>query len=242
MPEYIKTTWEKLGLEAWNDDLGWMVITDLDDDRDWYRLPHSPQAGHTLSIARLRYVERDGLDEALSLLLRVYPAIIPASHREGAGLDTAVARELLKELGTVLGKHYGDAGIQGGPVCAGLDVPRLPANIAAYSYNTHTENNQREHAAALRDIQWLNELTSLTKENNELRVELIGLLTDLIQLTSCQYAVGDYVGWWDTRHRPSARAAGERLVELGAWERHPQGQWYRPKREGRLMDRKKRTK
>ncbi len=131
MTKRTETTWKKLGLEGWHsEDDHWYPVSAVTSisGEGWIYIDRGGYQPEPLSITRLRYVkpEPDGLDEALSLLLRVYPAIILASHREGAGLDTAVARELLKELGTVLGKHYGDAGIQGGPVCAGLDVPRLP--------------------------------------------------------------------------------------------------------------------
>jgi len=44
---------------------------------------------------------------------------------------------------------------------------------------------------------------------------------------------GDLAGWWDTCALSTARDLGNRLVQLGTWERHPDGsgrrQFYRPR-------------
>lgn len=52
-------------------------------------------------------------------------------------------------------------------------------------------------------------------------------------------------GWWDSCARSTARNLGDRLVELGKWERHPDGwgrRWfYRPINEGKAVKAKEPT-
>lgn len=61
-------------------------------------------------------------------------------------------------------------------------------------------------------------------------------LAELLEDAFCQLAHkekrGDRQGWWDTCAITTAKIQGDRLVELGLWEKHPTGYgrrwWYRP--------------
>ena len=64
------------------------------------------------------------------------------------------------------------------------------------------------------------------------RVELIQSLEDTVNSAGHLETTGVYAGWHDTMALSTVRDAGDRLVELGVWERHPDEKgrraWYRP--------------
>ena len=86
--------------------------------------------------------------------------------------------------------------------------------------------------------------TELFDEIEALRAELAEYLEEAF----CQMAAftkGDdteHGGWWDTCAISTTRDIGDRLGEMGLYERHPDGsgrrQWYRPLRETPLLDEK----
>ena len=69
------------------------------------------------------------------------------------------------------------------------------------------------------------------------RAELVKYLGEAFRAAGAYYVEsGDKAGWWDSGAHGTVRDFGDRLVELGLWERHPDGygrRWfYRPlKRE-----------
>lgn len=89
------------------------------------------------------------------------------------------------------------------------------------------------------------EIEAGEKRIAELTSELIQSLADVV--TQCGYYVPQsekYGGWYDTQALKYVMEAGDRLVELGVWEKHPEGtgrRWfYRPLRAaGRLEEKDK---
>lgn len=75
----------------------------------------------------------------------------------------------------------------------------------------------------------------LLVEVERLRAELTEFLEDGFQQMAAKINEGDHAGWWDTCALTTCMEFGDRLVELGGWERHPDGygrRWfYRPKAE-----------
>lgn len=71
----------------------------------------------------------------------------------------------------------------------------------------------------------------------ELREKLIDALEDIAAGQGMYIKEGDKAGWYDTMALSHVRDAGDELVEMGLWERHPDGygrRWfYRPKEAGR---------
>jgi len=65
-----------------------------------------------------------------------------------------------------------------------------------------------------------------------LKSELVELLEECINEIGCR-GKDDRVGWTFSMGRRTVCDAGDRLVEMGLWERHPRGvgktQWYRRK-------------
>jgi hypothetical protein len=71
------------------------------------------------------------------------------------------------------------------------------------------------------------------KEITRLRDELLEYVEDAFQQLAHRCPEGDPMfGWWDSMSMSTTRALGDKLVELGAWERDPDGvgrRWfYRP--------------
>ena len=68
----------------------------------------------------------------------------------------------------------------------------------------------------------------------ELEAELVDYLDEAMRLSAhCVTTTGDpWRGWWDSMALSAVCSLGDRLVDLGAWERHPRGagrRWfYRP--------------
>lgn len=66
--------------------------------------------------------------------------------------------------------------------------------------------------------------------------ELAELLDEAFRGQAYLIKEGDMMGWWDSQALSSVQYWGDRLVELGTWERHPKGfgrRWfYRPKQVG----------
>lgn len=75
-----------------------------------------------------------------------------------------------------------------------------------------------------------------TNEVGQLRRELAELLEEAFREIATEIPDGPMAGWWDSNARSTACAYGDRLVELGLWERHPDGygrrQFYRPLQSG----------
>jgi len=65
-----------------------------------------------------------------------------------------------------------------------------------------------------------------------LQDELAELLDTAFRNSACYIKDGHWAGWWDTEAMTDNVVLGDRLVELGLWERHPDGvgrRWfYRP--------------
>lgn len=72
---------------------------------------------------------------------------------------------------------------------------------------------------------------------DNLRAELIGAYEGCVQSSGLYQLYGAYKGWWSSLGSPFACWAGDRLVEIGAWEAHPENEptnwqrWYRRKVE-----------
>lgn len=71
------------------------------------------------------------------------------------------------------------------------------------------------------------------EEIGSLKAELAGWLDIAFRLRAYEVRRGARAGWWDTQALSQVKLLGDRLVELGKWERHPSGRgrrwWYRPK-------------
>jgi hypothetical protein len=71
-------------------------------------------------------------------------------------------------------------------------------------------------------------------EIERLREELGAQLETAMASEAYCHRDGDYAGWWDTQALRSVMEIGDKLVELGLWERHPTAghgrrQFYRPR-------------
>ena len=77
-----------------------------------------------------------------------------------------------------------------------------------------------------------NDLEWAVREIERLREELAELIDDAFRRFASEQYGGDRHGWWDTCGLTLAMMYGDRLVELGLWEKHPTGHgrrwWYRP--------------
>ena len=69
-------------------------------------------------------------------------------------------------------------------------------------------------------------------EIRRLRAELVEWLDIAMRTQGFEERIGPRRGWWYTTVSGHVKLIGDRLVELGKWERHPDGigrrQWYRP--------------
>ena len=76
------------------------------------------------------------------------------------------------------------------------------------------------------------EVKNLKAENKRLKAENVELLEDAFR----EIAIESPDGWFDSCGRSTACDYGDKLVELGLWEKRPCGvgrrQWYRPKSTG----------
>lgn len=76
------------------------------------------------------------------------------------------------------------------------------------------------------------EVAKLRAKVERLRGELLKVLNAAMREGAPYITTGDRQGWWDSEARRSICDIGDRLVELGIWERHPDGyggRWfYRP--------------
>ena len=76
------------------------------------------------------------------------------------------------------------------------------------------------------------QLATKDAENARLRENLVSALEAIVQGRGHLESTGVHAGWWDTIGLSEVCSAGDRLVELGAWERYPGGfgrRWrYRP--------------
>jgi len=76
------------------------------------------------------------------------------------------------------------------------------------------------------------DLAEAKVEIERLRVELADLLDEAFRQVAFHEKSGSREGWWDTMALTHAMDCGDRLVESGLWERHPDGYgrrwWYRP--------------
>lgn len=100
--------------------------------------------------------------------------------------------------------------------------PEMNAQIVGI---LRTGNEASQYAAA--------RIEELEAEVTRLQVEGIELIEEAFQLIACKDTAGPREGWYDSMARRDAVDYGNRLVELGLWERHPDGYgrrwWYRPK-------------
>ena len=75
-------------------------------------------------------------------------------------------------------------------------------------------------------------------EIERLRGELAEALVVIVCNQGVRETKGDRQGWWDSCCYGDVVWAAERLVEMGVWERHPEGGgrrwWYRPIRKEKL--------
>ncbi len=69
-------------------------------------------------------------------------------------------------------------------------------------------------------------------EIERLQAEVADLTEEAFRLIARLETGGPHEGWYDSMARTDAINYGDRLVELGLWERHPDGYgrrwWYRP--------------
>ena len=82
------------------------------------------------------------------------------------------------------------------------------------------------------------QMCALEAEVTALKSELAEICEEVVVTMGDRWVNGEYAGWWDTMALGLVHQCGDRLVELGKWERHPEGVgrrwWYRPiKREDR---------
>ncbi len=75
-------------------------------------------------------------------------------------------------------------------------------------------------------------VTQLLKDNDLLRDELTECYAETISNEGYLVDSGCMKGWYDSMAKGNVKYAGDRLVDLGLWERHPDGtgrRWfYRP--------------
>ena len=75
-------------------------------------------------------------------------------------------------------------------------------------------------------------IANLRRQLAEAREEVAELVQEIFTEGAAHIVAGDMAGWWDTCGRTSMMEAGDRLVALKLWERHPGGygrRWfYRP--------------
>jgi len=94
----------------------------------------------------------------------------------------------------------------------------------------------RSTVAAARQYQALHGgwgvLEDAAEEIERLREEIVELLEKAFKEIAGYEGEGEREGWWDSMAGSTAAGYGDRLVELGTWERHPDGcgrqWWYRP--------------
>jgi len=76
------------------------------------------------------------------------------------------------------------------------------------------------------------QLAQAREENTRLLEEMVEHLDCIMRSEGILETQGKREGWWDTGALSHVKDAGDRLVELGKWERHPNGYgrrwWYRP--------------
>jgi NTP pyrophosphatase (non-canonical NTP hydrolase) len=99
---------------------------------------------------------------------------------------------------------------------------------------------ESEHAALRREAKQRDQTakenaavaTRRGEEIERLKAELAEVLAEVMSFAGSYRHDGDMAGWYDTNAIGTAVEAGDRLVELGLWERHPDGygrRWfYRP--------------
>lgn len=75
-------------------------------------------------------------------------------------------------------------------------------------------------------------IEELEAEVQFLQAEVIEMLEEAFRLIAHKETEGSREGWYDSMAHTEAKLCGDRLVELGLWERHPEGYgrrwWYRP--------------
>jgi len=97
------------------------------------------------------------------------------------------------------------------------------------------------------DCSWGRDGSGAVKELNRLDAEVERLRAELkeyLEMAFCSMAKlckgGEHKDWWSTRGLGDVRRMGDRLVDMGIFERHPDGQlrcqWYRPLREAPLIE------
>ncbi len=99
--------------------------------------------------------------------------------------------------------------------------------------STEDERDVRQIAKKAIQGEGPNPHTVWEVERERLQAELAEWLDMVMRSEGFESGKGDpNTGWWDTMTRRDLCAIGDRLVELGKWERHPDGsgtrQWYRP--------------
>ncbi len=67
------------------------------------------------------------------------------------------------------------------------------------------------------------QIAMLQQENERLRAEVIERCEAVLYAAGYEHGQDEFKGWVDTCAMSSAQEAGDRLVELGLWERHPKG-------------------
>ena len=80
------------------------------------------------------------------------------------------------------------------------------------------------------------ELAKLKAENAKMREELAECYAETVVNEGYLIVTGDRKGWYDSMAKGSVTYAGDKLVELDTWERHPDGHgrrwYYRPIQKG----------
>ena len=79
-------------------------------------------------------------------------------------------------------------------------------------------------------------VAELSIENDALREDLIGALEEYLLDRGFRETEGKLEGWIDSMACSGVRSAGDYLVKLGVYERHPEGHgrrwWYRKIKKG----------
>lgn len=116
--------------------------------------------------------------------------------------------------------------------CCGLTGKPEEIHFPGMAECTRRQRDQWEMAAACEKAR----ADTAEEEVEDLKKELAQWLDEAMRSLGFYEKDGPRKGWWETTALRTVRDIGDRLVELGTWERHPDGHgrrwWYRPVEKG----------
>lgn len=110
------------------------------------------------------------------------------------------------------------------------DVQSIPnANVMALLARLDAITAERDqlvgdlNTECIEHIAGIDAMDAVVDERDRLREELIEWILDYFHTNAHEEKDGPMAGWWDTMAMSSVLNAGDKLVELGLYERHPDG-------------------